>query len=107
MFQIAWNYIIYIVSFLVSLSNWSSGIAYLNVKFWLLGFKICKASIYLILWYSIIFACFSNAFPSEEYVNFARSIICLWLKGSISSPARYSYLSIYPHDDADIAATSL
>ena len=44
--------------------------------------------------------CFSKVFPKGEYANFACSIICLWLEGNISSPVRYSYLSIFPGDNA-------
>ena len=56
---------------------------------------------------SIVFICFSKAFPNGEYVNFACSIVCFWLEGNISSPVRYSYLSIFPDDNADIFAASL
>ena len=34
-------------------------------------------------------------------------LFCLWLKGNISSPLRYSYFSILPVDNADIFAASL
>ena len=50
--------------------------------------------------------CFSKGFPIGEYANLACSIICLWLKGNISSPARYSYSSIFPGDNADAFAAS-
>ena len=39
--------------------------------------------------------------------NFACSIICFWLDGNISSPIRYSYLSILHDDKIDILAASL
>ena len=42
-----------------------------------------------------------------EYAKFACSIICLSLESNISSPARYSYSSNFPHDKADIFAASL
>ena len=45
--------------------------------------------------------------PRREYVNLACSITLLWSEGSISSPARYSYLSIFKDDKADIFAASL
>ena len=51
--------------------------------------------------------CFSKAFPIGEYANLACSIICLRLEGSISSPVIYSYLSIFPDDNADISAAAL
>ena len=35
------------------------------------------------------------------------SIICLWLEGNISSPVRYSYLSIFTDDNAGVFATYL
>ena len=53
---------------------------------------------------SIIFISFSNALLRGEYVNLACSIILLWPDGNISSLARYSNLSILPHDNADIFA---
>ena len=51
--------------------------------------------------------CFSKAFPKGEYANLACSVIYLLLEGNISSPVRYSYLSIFPEDNADIFAASL
>ena len=57
---------------------------------------------------SICFSvCFSKAFPKREYGDLACSIICLWLTGKISSPVRYSYLSIFPDDNADMFAACL
>ena len=56
---------------------------------------------------SIVFICFSNALWRGEYVNFACSIILLWSDGNISSAVRYSYLSIFPDNKADIFAASL
>ena len=49
-----------------------------------------------IAWSSIAFIYFSNALPSGEHVNLACSIILLWSHGNISSPVRYTYLSILP-----------
>ena len=46
--------------------------------------------------------CFSKTFPKGAYANLPCSIICFWLEGNISSPVRYSYLSIFPDDYADI-----
>ena len=71
------------------------------------GFKAFKASICFIPWSPIVFICFSNALPRGEYVNFAFSFILLWLDDNISSPVRYSYLSVLPYDNADIFAASL
>ena len=61
------------------------------------------------LFFSLIFNCFcfSNALPREEYVNFACSVILLWSDGNISSPVRFSYLSILPDNDTDIFAASV
>ena len=50
---------------------------------------------------------FSKAFSKGEYANLACSIICLRLEGNTSSSVRYSYLSIFPDDNADIFAASL
>ena len=51
--------------------------------------------------------CFFKALAKGEYVNLSSSIIWLLLEGNISSPVRYSYLSILPDDNADIFVTSL
>ena len=56
---------------------------------------------------SIVFVCSSKACPNGEYVNLADSINLLWSDSKISSPARNSYLSILPNDDAEILAASL
>ena len=50
---------------------------------------------------------FSKTFPKVEYANLACSIICFSLEGNISSPVRYSYLSILPDDNADIFVAPL
>ena len=55
-------------------------------------------------WFSV---CFSKAFTKGEYANIACSINSLRLEGSIFSPVRYSYLSIFPDNNADIFAASL
>ena len=47
-----------------------------------------------------------KAFPKGEYAKLACSITCLWIESKISSPIRYSYLSIFPDDNADIFAAS-
>ena len=51
--------------------------------------------------------CFSKAFHKGEYANLARSIICLRQEGIIYLRVRYSYLTTFPDDNADIFATSL
>ena len=51
--------------------------------------------------------CLFKAFPKVEYANLVSSIICLPLEGSISSPVRYSYLSIFPDENANTFAASL
>ena len=50
---------------------------------------------------------FSKSFLKDRYARLACSIIYLWLKSNISSPVRYSYLSNFPNDNADIFAASL
>ena len=62
------------------------------------------------MFYSLIFSyfyCFLNALPSVEYFDLACSMILLWSDGNISSPVRYSYLSILTEDNADVFAASL
>ena len=61
-------------------------------------FKFSKAFTCFLPWSSIIFICFSKAFPKGEQVNFACSIICCWLDGNISSPVRYSCFWILSDD---------
>ena len=70
-------------SFLVSSVNVFSGIVYLIVNFWVLGFKTFKTSTCFSFLYfffhdsSIVFICFPNALSSREYANLACSIILL------------------------------
>ena len=52
------------------------------------------------------FVCFWKYFPNEKSLNLACSIICIWLEGNVSSPVGYSYLTIFPDDNADIFAAS-
>ena len=62
------------------------------------------------LLFSLSFNCFffvSKSFPKGEYANLACYFICLRLEGNISLPVRYSYLSIFSDDNADIFAASL
>ena len=40
-------------------------------------------------------------------INLACSITLFWSGGNISSPVRYSYISIFPDDSADTFAASL
>ena len=56
---------------------------------------------------SIVFVCFSKAFCNLLIVNLASSIICFWLEGNISSPVRYSHLSLLPDYQAGIFSASL
>ena len=51
--------------------------------------------------------CFPTVVPNREYANLACSIICLWLGGNISSPARHSYWSIFPENNAYIFSACL
>ena len=62
-------------------------------------FKDFKAS-------TFFYVCLFKSFPNGEYANLACSIIWLRLEGN-SSPVRYSYLLIFPDDNADIFAASL
>ena len=70
------------------------------------GFKLSKASVCFCPLSSIVFICFSKAFPKGEQISFSCSIICCWLDGNISAPVRHSYLWILPDDKADILAAS-
>ena len=58
-------------------------------------------------YYSIVFVCFLDAFPIVEYINSACFVIWIWSEGNISSPIRYSHLSILPDNNADSFAASL
>ena len=58
-------------------------------------------------WSSIIFICSPNALPRVKHENLACSLTLFWPGGNISSPIRYSYLSILPDHEADIFAASL
>ena len=49
----------------------------------------------------------SNALPNGEYVNLVRSTILPWSDGNISSPARNSFWSVWPDENADICAAPL
>ena len=51
--------------------------------------------------------CFPTVVPNRDYANLACSIICLWLEGNISSPARYWYLSVFPENNAYIFSACL
>ena len=55
--------------FLASSLNLFSRITSLIVNFWVLGFKTSKASTCSFPCSSIVFLCFSKAFPKGEYVN--------------------------------------
>ena len=55
--------------------------------------------------FSVVF--FLRTCPKGEHANLVYSTICFLSKSNISSPARYSYLSIFPDHNTDIFATSL
>ena len=59
------------------------------------------------LCFSIVFVYFLKDFANGEYLDLACFIISFWLEGNISSPVRYSFLSIFQNDYADIFAASL
>ena len=66
--------------------------------------------IYSLSWSALIFncfVCFSKPFPKGEYANWDYSFTLFWSEGSISSSLRYSYLTVYANDYADIFAASL
>ena len=75
---------------------------------WIICFPL---SFFALIWFfpssSIVFVCFSKAFPKGERINLDCSIICFWLEGNISSPVRYSYLLIFADDKVDILAAYL
>ena len=78
-------YFILISSFLISFGKSPS----IDFSFWFFsGSKTSKASTCFFPCSSVIFICFSKAFPKGEYVNVAYSIILLWSGGSISSLVR-------------------
>ena len=56
---------------------------------------------------SIAYTCFSNALTSWEHENLASSFSLCCCVGNISSPVRYSCLSILPEDNADIFTATL
>ena len=75
--------------------------------------SICFNSFFLLEGFSDFIAptCFSvwfsKVFPKGKYANLACSTIGLWLKDNISSPVRYSHLSIFQDAKANIFAASL
>ena len=100
-----YDFIYFIFNFISSHIFWT--VFPLILVLLLLILKLLKLQLGFIPWSSIVFVCFTKAFLNEEYVNLACSITLLWSGGSISSPVRYSYLSIFPDDNADIFAASL
>ena len=58
-------------------------------------------------WSSTVFICFSKAFSKEENINLACCMIWIWSEYNISSPVRYSFLSILSDDNAYIFGASL
>ena len=57
-------------------------------------------------WYSIAFVYYFKAFSKGKHVNWLCFITLLSSEGSISSPERYSCLSILTDNKADIPAAS-
>ena len=68
-----------------------------------ISFKTSKTSTCFFL----VLQLFSIVFPKERNIKLAGSIILLPSDSNISSPVRYSYLSIFADDNADIFAASL
>ena len=71
-------------------------------------FRLCfEVSLFVFLpCSSAAFVCFWKYFPNGKSLNLACSIICIWLEGNVSSPVGYSYLIVFPDDNADIFAAS-
>ena len=69
-----------------------------NLQLFLFVFLLALQSHLFVFW---------KGFPNREYVNLAGSIICLWLESNISSAVRYSFLSIFPDDNANVFINSL
>ena len=83
------NFLFLLSSFLASSVNVFSGITSFIVNFKLLKLQLAFPCS------SIVFICFPNALPNEQYVILACSIILLWSDGIISSPVRNSYYKFY------------
>ena len=77
------------------------------VNFWVLVFKTSKASTWFFRCSSVVYICFSSALARGESVKLACFIILLWSDGNISSPVRYSFLSVLSDDNADVFDASL
>ena len=68
---------------------------------------ICNNNYLFFPYSSIVIICFSNVLPRGEYVNLACSIILLWSNENVLWPIRYSYLSFFLDENANIFAASL
>ena len=103
------NFIYFIINFIVSLSFSEKVLQLFLVPDFLLVWKLLMLRLVLFLDLQSFFClfCFLNALPSGEYVNLACSIIVLWSDGNISSSARHSFFSTLTDDNAGIVAASL
>ena len=81
----------FLSNILLWISLWSYFWSTLFVKAASLLFWFVIASTYFLSCSSIVFVCFSNAFPNGEYVNLPCSVICLWLEGNNASHVRFFY----------------
>ena len=98
-----------IKEYIFLLIKWYTFLSFRKKKLDLTNFFPCSwiAAICCLSWSSIVFVCFFKAFLREEYVNLAYFISLPWSDGYTSSPLRYSYLSIFPDQNADIFAAFL
>ena len=94
-----WNAFLYSNTILLSILKSFLEISLVPIIYFPLYFM---ALIWFFPWSSIVFVCFSKAFPKGERINLGFSIICFWLEGNIFSPVRYSYLLNFADDKLDI-----
>ena len=72
---------------------------------WSIRFKI--VNLQLVFPHTVqVFCCFSNAFPSSEWVNLAFLVVC-YCGGNLFSSMRYWYFSALPEYNAGIFAVAL
>ena len=99
-------FLILYLSFFIAIFFIFFGIQFIIAPdFLVLGFL--KLQLVFFRFSSVAFICLSSALLIGKYLNLASSIILLWPDGKIFSPIRYSYLSIFQDDKANIFAVSL
>ena len=87
--------LILLSSFLASLFTTFSGITFLIVNFWVIGFKTFEASNCCFSFFFYCFCLLLKTFPKGEYAILPCSIILLSSDGNISSPVNYPYLKFF------------